>query len=176
MQQDEIVREIRAATEGVFSTMLGVEVTMGAAELEQSAPGPTQGVVSLIGLAGPWVGTGTISCSAETACKVSGQFLMTEFSSVEEDVLDAIAELTNMIIGNFKTAMDEKVGQMALSIPTVIFGRNFTTRTLTSSNWILIPFDSSLGKFDIHICLAPNDKQKQPHPMSEQMATQPVGN
>ena len=101
---------------------------------------------------------------------------MTEFSSVDEDVLDAIAELTNMIIGNFKTAMEEKVGAMGISIPTVIFGRNFTTRTLTSTDWILIPFESAHGKFDVHICLAPNDKKKKPHARAGQVQPQTVGN
>jgi len=156
MNQDEIVKYICSATEGVFSTMLGTESTPGEPRLEGSVPGPTEGVVSLIGLAGEWAGTGSISCSAETACRLSGQFLMSEFDSVNEEVLDAIAELTNMIVGSFKTSMEEKLGPMGLSIPTVVFGRNFTTRTLSNKDWILIPFESPQGKFDIHVCLAPN--------------------
>lgn len=162
-QPEEIVQQICAATEEVFSTMLELDVTMGASELEQSAPGPTEGVVSLIGLAGPWVGTGSISTSPETACRISGRFLMADVNSVDEQVLDAIAELTNMVIGNLKTCLEEKVGPMELSIPTVIFGRNFTTRTLANTNWIRIPFDSSLGSFDVHLCLAPNGKHRARH-------------
>ena len=80
---------------------------------EQSAPGPTSGVVSLIGLAGSWIGTGSISCSAASACRFSSQFIMTEFDSVNEDVLDAMAELTNMIIGGFKTEVEDELGAMA---------------------------------------------------------------
>lgn len=164
MRQDEIIDGIYSATAKVFSTMLGTEVVAGEAVNEEAAPGPTEGVVSLIGLAGVWVGTGSISCDSATACKLSSQFLMTEFSSVTEDVLDAIAELTNMIIGNFKTRLEERLGPMGLSIPTVIYGRNFTTRTLSTKNWTLIPFESAFGRFDVHICVAPDDTSSQRHP------------
>lgn len=154
--REEIVRYLCAATGEVFGTMLGTSLSAGVARTESAAPGPTEGVVSLVGLAGPLVGTGALSCSAETACKLAGQFLMSEYSSVNEEVLDAVAELTNMIIGGFKTALEEVVGPMGLSIPTVIFGRNFTTRTLSKSEWMVIPFTSELGLFDVHLCLVPN--------------------
>jgi chemotaxis protein CheX len=164
MYPNQIVEEIRQATEEVFTMMLGLEVVPGEAVAEQAAPGPTEGVVSLIGLAGPWVGTGSISCSASTACYLSSKFLMTEFASVNEDVLDSIAELTNMIIGSFKTRAEERLGPMGLSIPTVIFGRNFTTRTVSRNDWTMVPFTVDDNKFDVHICLTPNDKQPHMRP------------
>jgi len=160
MHHEEIITHVRAATEEVFSTMLGLEVRAGEAVVEQAAPGPTDGVVSLVGLAGPWAGTGSVSCSAAMACKLSSQFLMTEFDSVTEEVLDAIGELTNIIIGNFKSAMEDKLGPMGLSIPTVIYGRNFTTRTISNNNWTLIPFTCDGAQFEVHVCLTPNTNQR----------------
>jgi chemotaxis protein CheX len=164
MQHDEIVKQIRVVTQEVLSTMFGLEVQSGEAVVEQAAPGPTNGVVALVGLAGAWVGTGSVSCSAEMACKLSSQFLMSECESVNDEVLDTVGELTNMIIGNFKAVLEDELGPMGLSIPTVIYGRNFTTRTLGKSDFTLIPFTCSQGSFDIHICLAPNSKQP-PHPV-----------
>jgi len=158
MQNEEIVKQISNAAREVFSTMLGVDILTGEAVIEQGAPQPASGVVSLIGLAGAWVGTGSISCSAETACRISSQFLMTEYRSVNEDVLDAIAELTNMVIGSFKNTMEEQLGPMGLSIPTVIFGHNFSARTLTKNEWILVPFTCGKDRFEVHICLAPSHK------------------
>ena len=159
MDHEEVVKEICDATKGVFETMLGLEVQPGEPSTEQAVPGPTNGVVSLVGMAGDWIGTGSISCSAATACMLSSHFLMAEFDSVNEDVLDAVAELSNMIIGNFKTAMEENLGPMGLSIPTVIFGRNFTTRSITKKNWTVVPFTCGDHHFDIHVCLTPNTKQ-----------------
>ena len=156
MQQDEIVELIRSSTEEVFTTMLGLQVQSGDPLVEQVAPGPSDGVVSLIGLAGSWIGTGRLSCSASAACQLSSRLLLTKYDAVTEDVLDDIAELTNMIIGSFKTAAEETLGPMGLSIPTVIFGRNFTTRTVASNDWILVPFTAETIQFDVHICLAPS--------------------
>ena len=48
--------------------------------------------------------------------------LMSEFDAVTEDVLDAMAEMANMIFGNVKTELEEQLGGLGLSIPTVIFG------------------------------------------------------
>jgi len=165
MQDEEIIQEIRNATEGVLSTMLGIEIRHGEAYTEQGAPGPTDGVVTLIGLAGRWIGTGSVSCSATMACKLAGQFLMTNFEAVTEEVLDAIAELTNMIIGNVKTAMEERLGPMGLSIPTVVFGRNFSTRSVHKKTWTVVPFFWEEGHFDVQVCLAPNsDQASSPRP------------
>ena len=55
---------------------------------------------------------------------------MTESPAVNEEVLDAVGELTNMIIGNVKTVAEAIVGPLNLSVPTVIYGRNFTSRSL----------------------------------------------
>jgi chemotaxis protein CheX len=159
MEAEQIIIEIRKATDEVLRTMLGQEAAAGEAVSEQAAPGPTDGVVTLIGMAGNWIGTGSISCDGATACRLSSLFLMTEYTSVNEDVLDAMAELTNMIIGNFKTAVEEKLGAMGLSIPTVIFGRNFTTRSVSRNEWIRVPFTFGESRFDVHVCLAPGEKR-----------------
>ena len=64
--------------------------------------------------------------------------LMTESTAVDEDVLDAVAELTNMIIGSVKTDLEQHLGPLGLSIPTVVFGRNFKTRTSANTEWIVV--------------------------------------
>ena len=127
ISEEKLVNAIRQSTQEVFYTMLGLEVEAMHSYIDNSAPGPTGGVVSLIGLAGRWVGMGSVTCSAEFARKASSQLLMTDFQAVDEEVLDAVAEITNMIIGNVKTAIEEDLGVLGLSIPTVIYGRNFTT-------------------------------------------------
>lgn len=155
INHDTIVGSICAAAQEVFSTMLGMEITAGEAHLDADRPSPVDGVVSLIGLAGSWVGTGSISCSAAFACLISSRLLMTEYENVDEEVLDAVAEVTNMIIGNFKTAIEETLGPMGLSIPTVVYGRNFCTRSIGTDEWVVVPFRSGEHTMDVRLCLAP---------------------
>ena len=42
------------------------------------------------------------------ACRICAAMLMTEAPAVNEDVLDAVAELTNMIIGSVKTDLESR--------------------------------------------------------------------
>jgi chemotaxis protein CheX len=137
---DLIVDRLNHACANVCSTMLGVELIRGEVTTETSTPEPNDGVVSLIGLAGSWTGTGSISCSPALACRICAHMLMTEVAAVNEEVLDAVAELTNMIIGSVKTDLEQHLGPLGLSLPTVVFGRNFKTRSLGSAEWIIERF------------------------------------
>ena len=148
-----VAAAIRSATDEVFSMMLGMEAAGGETVQTRGAPSPTEGVVSLIGLAGPWQGTGCISCSAEVACQVAGALMMGEYQAVNEEVLDAIAELTNMIVGNVKTIIEAEVGPMGISIPTVIFGRNFSTKSGGQNDWVGVPFKIGGSALTVQVCL-----------------------
>jgi chemotaxis protein CheX len=168
MREGLVTDAMLTATREVFSTMLGAEVQPGDAYQEKKASGPTDGVVSLIGLAGPWIGTGSVTCSPAVACWMAGALLMTEYDSVNDDVLDAVAEITNMIIGNVKTLLEAELGPMALSIPTVVFGRSFTARSAGSEEWTVFPFQTPHGGLEVKLCLAP---AQQHHNLSVQRLT-----
>ena len=158
IEQERVSEIVRRATEEVFTAMLGVTVRAGDAYVEQSPPDHFDGVVSFIGLAGAWVGTGSISCSSELACSLSSSFLMTPIDVVDEQVLDAMGELTNMIIGSVKNEMEANLGPMGLSIPTVIHGRNFAARSLGRDAWTVVPFWSDDRRLDVKVCFTPKDR------------------
>lgn len=138
--------------------MLGMDLTSSEPYVERVHPHPTEGVVSLIGLAGQWVGTGCVCCSASFACRISSRMLMAEIEAVGEEVLDAIAEVTNMIVGNVKTGIEEYLGPMGLSIPTVVFGKNFTARNAGDGEWTVFPFQYGEDRLEVKIFLIPNRK------------------
>src|SRR3982750_3163482 len=152
----DIVEIVRAATDDVLITMLGITPEHSAAYQDNAAAMGSNGVVSLIGMAGTWIGTGSMSCTPQLACNLAGRLMMSEYSSVTDEVLDAVAELTNMIIGNLKTALEEHLGPMGLSIPTVIHGRNFTSRTVGTQDWTIVPFSLDGEPLEVHVCLARN--------------------
>ncbi len=156
VNQDYLVSAICAATGEVFSTMLGLPVEAGQHFTEQAGCQTVDGVIALVGIAGSWTGSGRISCSAALACRLSGAMLAAEYPAVNEDVLDAIAELTNMIIGNVKSALEEQLGPLGLSVPTVIFGRNYQTRSASVSEWTVVPFLSEGEQFEVKFALMPS--------------------
>jgi chemotaxis protein CheX len=153
----EIVAAIQNATDDVFSTMLNLPLEKGAARQEtEKPPENLAGMVALVGIAGSWTGTGRISCTPQFACKLAGALLMAPYDSVNEDVLDAVAEVANMIIGNVKTMFEEKLGPLGLSVPTVVFGRNYHTRTSGVLDWIVVPFACEGEQMEVRFCLMPN--------------------
>ena len=156
MEQEFLVKSVVSAAKDVFGMMLGLEITSGEAYIEQSTPTETERVVALIGLAGTWIGTGMVSCSPDFACRISSLMLMTECDGVTEDVLDAMAEMANMIFGNVKTELEEELGSLGLSIPTVIFGRNFATRSVGKQSWTVVPIETGTDVMELKICLAKN--------------------
>jgi len=162
-----IAQSLIRSTGEVFSTMLGCELSGAEVTVEGtaagSASGPNDGVVSFIGIAGSWAGTGSLSCSPAVACRVCTAMLMTEATSVDEDVLDAVAELTNMIIGSVKTDLENELGPLGLSIPTVVFGRNFKTRSAATAEWIHVRFLWDGDPLLIKMCLAPSEKPHAVH-------------
>lgn len=153
-----IIESLRQSVLNVFSTMLGVEIGPGEESIEHSVPDANDGVVSFIGLAGTWAGTGSVSCSPGLACRICNQMLMTEAAAVNEEVLDAVAELTNMVIGNVKTDLEQHTGPLGLSIPTVVFGRNFKTKSAGTSDWLVLRFPWDGDTLLVKMCLAPHDK------------------
>jgi chemotaxis protein CheX len=158
-----IVECISHATQNVFSTMLGADIVRGEVSVETASPEPNDGVVSLIGLAGTWAGAGSITCSPALACRACSRMLMTDSTSVNEEVLDAVAELTNMIIGGVKTDLETSLGPLGLSIPTVVFGRNFKTRSAGHSEWIVVRFHWDDDFLLVKLCLAPSERVSHPH-------------
>ncbi len=142
----------------VFTTMLGVELEPPSRSVERGVPDANDGVVSFIGLAGSWAGTGSISCSPELACRVCSHLLMTESTAVNEEVLDAVAELTNMIIGSAKTELEGHLGPLGLSIPTVVFGRNFRTKSAGTTEWLVLRYPWDDDVLVIKLCLTQSDR------------------
>ncbi|MGO9241259.1 MAG: chemotaxis protein CheX [Bryobacteraceae bacterium] len=154
MTHENKVAAVREAAHNVFETMLGRQLLDREPTCEADSPVHMEGVVALIGLAGEWAGTGAFRCSADMARKVSGLLLMQEFAAVDQEVLDAVGEITNMILGNVKTVFEETLGPMGLSIPTVIFGRNFMTRSVGRNEWTVVPFELDGEVFEIQVSLA----------------------
>ncbi len=156
MDEQTIVATVSRAATNFFGMMLGQPLDIGGVTLENGSRTESQNMVALIGFAGQWIGSGLIGCSPEFACRIASLMLTTEFTAVNEDVIDAFAEMSNMIFGNVKTELEPHLGPMGLSIPTVIFGQTFTTRTVSQEVWRVFPLKAAGGEMELKFCLTPN--------------------
>ncbi len=152
MDRRTIINAVTTATTSVYSMMANLEVEPQEPE-DHADPEPVNGVVAVLGFTGDWLGTGMLYCSERFACRVGSAMIMTEVSEVNGDVLDGIGEMANMILGNFKEAMETHVGPLQLSVPTVVYGKNFSTRTPLKAIWTIIPFKSGDETFEVRVCI-----------------------
>ena len=154
---EHILSSIHRATAHVFATMVGMEWN-SATEGVVSGAESDAGVVSFIGLAGAWAGTGSLTCSPELACRFASGMLAADIKAMDGDVLDVMAELTNMIVGSVKTNLEAQLGPLGLSIPTVIYGRNFRTRSVNAEQWSVVRFAFDQEELAVKLCLEPLDR------------------
>jgi chemotaxis protein CheX len=66
-----------------------------------------------------------------------------------------------MVIGNVKTGLEYELGPMGMSIPTIIFGKNFSARSAGSEEWLTVPFESEGERVEVKFCLIPNRGGRQ---------------
>lgn len=142
---------IQAAASEVFSTMLGIDIQRRPSGGQVETPPEVQ-VFSFIGLTGAYTGNGYLLCSAATGCDIASKFLMTEFAAINDEVLDAIGEATNMIVGSIKNDL-ERNGVMYMSVPTVIYGSNISTHQVRSNVNVHVEFVYPSGEFSINLAL-----------------------
>ena len=148
----EIGNAIRAATGEVFSVMLGIDVAAGDAQMAQAGQNHS-GVVAVLGLTGAWGGSGQLSCESALALRIASKLLMADYEAVDEEVLDAIAEVANMIVGNVKTTLENTLGPMELSAPAVFFVGDFATRVVGNPQMVRVPFTCAEGSLTVQIVL-----------------------
>jgi chemotaxis protein CheX len=157
IDQDLLERSVVGATTEVFTMMLDMAVeSMG----DASEAAPTEsGLVSIVGITGDWAGSGLFCCSPAFASVICSKMLDSALDpandAIGEEVLDVVAEVTNMVIGNIKNLLESAVGPLAISVPTVIHGRNFHFRNLAGLSKSATVFQAEGEQFEVRVSLAP---------------------
>jgi chemotaxis protein CheX len=147
---DEVIEAFVESTTTVFKTMLGTEVTYGLAckFIEK----PDRSVSGIIGLIGVISGDVVVSLEDPFAISCTGALLGQEPDAINEDVVDAIGELTNMIVGHAKSKLGKY--NLSLGLPSVILGKGHRIVFKSDVEPISLPFDSPWGTFSIELGLA----------------------
>jgi len=157
IDQERLTGLLAASAEMVLNVMLQ----------EESRPKPSlpdadgllhDGIISFIGLAGEWSGTGSVLCSGAAALSIASKLLLTDAPAVDQEVLDAVGEITNMIFGNFKDCVESYFGPLSLSTPSVIYGRHVRARDLPSALAASAAVECAGLPIELKVCLSPARK------------------
>ena len=144
---------IKDATTGVFSTMLGTDL-VSHEPFEDPTPFFRSEVTGFIGLAGDVAGYISVHCSRRQATDFTARLIGGELDDItsDDDVRDAVGEITNMVAGNMKTALSRK-GTVEIALPTVTITPSSEMR-VNGSVGLVVPFEDYTGQFWIELVLA----------------------
>lgn len=133
-----------------FSTMLNCTATRGQLRLKKDMV-PGFEISGVIGLSGKAVGTVVVSLSREVALKAAGAMLLVEATEIDNDVIDAVGEITNMVAGSAKAELAEY--ELSISLPSVITGRGHEVRFPSNVHPICVPFETPWGPLALEVGL-----------------------
>ena len=151
---DDIVNAFLESTASVFNMMLGIDVTPG--EVQSCNQMMMRHEVSgVIGLSGGLSGDVIVSFNEKVARLATGAMLGTDPQELDNEVVDAVGELTNMIAGAAKGKLEQY--NMALALPTVIIGKGHRIGFKTGVSSISMPFDSDWGEVNVQVGLVAAD-------------------
>jgi len=137
------------AVKEVFQIMLQTQLT--ALPINGEAT-PTGDTTAMVGLAGALCGVLSIRCASRTAESIAGRMLGSTGAVQPGEISDAIAEICNMVAGNFKAKITMLADHCMLSVPTVIRGDDYEMVTIAEGEQIAICI--GYDKAPIWICLA----------------------
>jgi chemotaxis protein CheX len=137
------------AVNAVFTTMLNLDPKRKTLKVSPAeAPGPQ--VTSIIGISGRMHGVVALRFPPPTALAVAARLLGSTPTSVTPEVIDAVAELVNMVAGNAKAKFAQDP-PLDLGLPTVVEGHGYRLRYPSGSFWLEVPFSTDVGEFSIEV-------------------------
>lgn len=146
----KIINPFLEAAVNVLKTMAMIEPTPGKPYLKKDvvATGDVSGIIGITGDA-----QGSMSISFSESCIsaiVSNLFGMT-VSGIDDDVRDAVGELTNMICGDARRRLESQNISLQAGTPTVVAGKNHSITHIHNGPCLAIPFNTPAGDFVIEV-------------------------
>ena len=157
----EYINPFLNATRNVIETMASTKVVNEKPTLKQG--NLSWGVISgIIGMASKNLqGHMVISFDEASILGIVSAMLGEEFKKIDQDVIDAVGEITNMICGGAKKELSEKGYMFDLAIPLIVIGKDMEIAQLSKGPVLSIPFSTDKGKFVVDANLLERQVQAQ---------------
>ena len=142
------------STRSVLSEIAHLEIKNGAPSLRQS-PMPTKDNVAIIGIAGDMEGRIILEMDDRTALAFAGVMNDMSFEELTPIVIDSLSELTNMMIGNAVSRLNDMGFNFAITPPTFIKGKELLSST-PQVEALIVPLDTGYGEVILNIAIKYN--------------------
>jgi len=152
----EYVNSFILATDNVLKTMAFVTPKVGKAfvKKENEILGEATGV---LGLANDTMkGSFAIAFSKKPILKIVSNMLGEKFEEINNEIIDAVGEITNMICGQARGDLSKKGINLNTGIPQMIQGKDYHLYHKIRGPILTIPFEIDEGTFWVEVCLIEN--------------------
>jgi len=145
-----MINPFLAAAISVLKTMANIEPKPGKPFLKKDRAALGD-VSAIIGITGAAQGSMALTFSEPCIKAVVSNLFKAPVTELNEEVRDAVGELTNMICGDARRRLSEDGISLQAGIPTVVSGKNHTISHISNGPFLSVPFDTPAGKFIIEV-------------------------
>ncbi|NDC57027.1 MAG: chemotaxis protein CheX, partial [Alphaproteobacteria bacterium] len=89
----------------------------------------------------------------ETMKNILPKVLGKDVQVTHDMAMDAVSEITNMIYGHVKNALNSRGFQLKLAIPSVLSGRGQFINHFHRGRYLVMPFNIADRQFQVHIAV-----------------------
>lgn len=151
----EFIEPFRQAAVTVLQTMAFTTPRAGEPFLKEKTLVSRSDITGIVGLTGVINGSLAVSFSGTAILQVVSNMLGEAFKEINDEVCDAVGELSNMICGDARRALAEQGYQFQAAIPTVIEGKGHKICHTFPGPVLVIPFIIGQdGLFFVEVCFA----------------------
>lgn len=149
----------------IVKAVIDVVGSMGSVQLNRGKPflkmpadpvtaeGDISGIIAMN--SNRFVGSLAICFQENTILEIYKNMLGSPADGINDEVKDAVAELTNIIFGSAKKDLNLGGHTIALAIPSVVTGKNHQIRHSVKGHCICIPFECTHGKIVVEYVISP---------------------
>ncbi len=151
----EFINPFLSATKNVLETMCQTAVKAHKPSLKEDTYS-YGAITGIIGMASDSIsGCMVLSFSESCILRVVANMLYEEpKEKIDDEVVDAVGELTNMICGGAKAQLAKLNHKFDLATPTMVTGQGIEIAYRTEAPTIVIPFSTEYGDFVVEANLA----------------------
>jgi len=148
----EYIMPFVESTQNVFHEFFGITPELDTPYFVKKEETLNWDVSGIIGIAGESKGVIVLSFNEKVAVSLVSKLVGRKVTTLDEDVIDTIAEVTNIIAGNSKKGFEEY--RLKISLPSIIKGKEHVVFWPKQDIPILsIPFTVPEGKFMLFVGL-----------------------
>ncbi len=137
--EESLFNKLKSDVKEIFTTMVGLDDLMHLPVRIDPVTEFKDCISSMVGLGGKYSGLVSLHMPTDLAIETTVKMLGIR-SVTMEDVSDALGEIANMIAGSFKTQLSPSSFDLHLSIPSVVYGKEYVVSLCNNTNQIAVRF------------------------------------